>query len=521
MTLRWYAGPKSDALVYNPNTGLPVVGDTGTVWLDKAATLAATGLVDGVEAPIGSNTVTADAYGYVQLFGIDTDPVVEKVWVDFTGGTGLTIAMECNDRASYRADDADLAITVTSGELIGDDLILTRVNGTVINAGYVKGDPGVDGSNVLPTDTAIANAVNTPASETAVALNGKYAQQVDVYDKTASDGKFEKRTHVTVGTGGDYATLDLGIAAYPAGGVDIELMAGTHTLAAPISATAVPNVTIRGQGREVTTINCAGGFIVARSNCNQWTIRDLKISRNAGTNTDDGIDVDYPRRWSVRGCWLTGFGGSTIHYRGGIHSEIRFNYIAAQDSTNTNGLAGIHIEKSLALVVSTSIITEANYVGAGVQYGILVKNSNFGSVFTGDVAEACAVGMRFEVAFGEIHSPYTEANTVGIEMHDSLMIVSNPREIPVLTWAVQASSDRRPLFIGRNYINPGKAIIFGNTTGAVVDPALAPSIRWGTGSPESVYTAVVGSTYHRTDGGAGTTFYVKESGTGNVGWIAK
>ncbi len=45
--------------------------------------------------------------------------------------------------------------------------------------------------------------------------------------------------------------------------------------------------------------------------------------------------------------------------------------------------------------------------------------------------------------------------------------------------------------------------------------------RFGSGSPESVVTAPVGAVYHRTDGGAGTSFYVKESGTGNTGWIAK
>lgn len=43
----------------------------------------------------------------------------------------------------------------------------------------------------------------------------------------------------------------------------------------------------------------------------------------------------------------------------------------------------------------------------------------------------------------------------------------------------------------------------------------------GSGTPESVVTADVGSTFHRTDGGAGTSFYVKESGTGNTGWVAK
>ena len=43
----------------------------------------------------------------------------------------------------------------------------------------------------------------------------------------------------------------------------------------------------------------------------------------------------------------------------------------------------------------------------------------------------------------------------------------------------------------------------------------------GTGSPESVVTASVGSTFRRTDGGAGTSFYVKESGSGASGWVGK
>jgi hypothetical protein len=43
----------------------------------------------------------------------------------------------------------------------------------------------------------------------------------------------------------------------------------------------------------------------------------------------------------------------------------------------------------------------------------------------------------------------------------------------------------------------------------------------GTGSPNTVVTAPVGSIYHRLDGGAATSFYVKESGTGNTGWVGK
>ena len=37
----------------------------------------------------------------------------------------------------------------------------------------------------------------------------------------------------------------------------------------------------------------------------------------------------------------------------------------------------------------------------------------------------------------------------------------------------------------------------------------------------SLVAAAVGSIYSRTDGGASTSLYVKESGSGNTGWVAK
>ena len=48
-----------------------------------------------------------------------------------------------------------------------------------------------------------------------------------------------------------------------------------------------------------------------------------------------------------------------------------------------------------------------------------------------------------------------------------------------------------------------------------------PITKSGMGSPEGVLTANQGSIFMRTDGGAGTTFYVKETGSGNTGWVGK
>jgi hypothetical protein len=56
---------------------------------------------------------------------------------------------------------------------------------------------------------------------------------------------------------------------------------------------------------------------------------------------------------------------------------------------------------------------------------------------------------------------------------------------------------------------------------AIIDSTSGASIRWGAGSPEGVVTAPVSSVFVRTDGGAVTTLYIKESGAGNTGWVAK
>lgn len=60
------------------------------------------------------------------------------------------------------------------------------------------------------------------------------------------------------------------------------------------------------------------------------------------------------------------------------------------------------------------------------------------------------------------------------------------------------------------------------TQGAMQLNSTGPIWTSCTGTPEAQVSAPVGSMCTRTDGGAGTTLYVKESGgTGNTGWVAK
>ena len=48
-----------------------------------------------------------------------------------------------------------------------------------------------------------------------------------------------------------------------------------------------------------------------------------------------------------------------------------------------------------------------------------------------------------------------------------------------------------------------------------------PFLSSGNGTPEAAVTAPVGSMYIRRNGGAATCLYIKETGTGNTGWVAK
>lgn len=62
--------------------------------------------------------------------------------------------------------------------------------------------------------------------------------------------------------------------------------------------------------------------------------------------------------------------------------------------------------------------------------------------------------------------------------------------------------------------------------GAITNPllidagTLVQELR-GTGTPEGTVAANIGSRFARKNGGSGTSLYVKESGTGNTGWVGK
>lgn len=116
---------------------------------------------------------------------------------------------------------------------------------------------------------------------------------------------------------------------------------------------------------------------------------------------------------------------------------------------------------------------------------------------------------------------------------DEFRIAGGGAKIRLTTNGCEIASDRQVLFsstssslgakdagVARDAVNRVR-ISNGSTGYGQLALQSNVIILAGSGDPNSVVTASVGSLYLRTDGGAGTTLYVKESGTGNTGWAAK
>jgi hypothetical protein len=75
-------------------------------------------------------------------------------------------------------------------------------------------------------------------------------------------------------------------------------------------------------------------------------------------------------------------------------------------------------------------------------------------------------------------------------------------------------------FRHRTMDNPAPNLLFAQVSSAAGNSIVYDTLS-GTGSPEGVVTAEVGTMYLRLDGSTSTTAYFKTSGSGNTGWTAK
>ena len=185
---------------------------------------------------------------------------------------------------------------------------------------------------------------------------------------------------------------------------------------------------------------------------------------------------------------------------GALNSSFVFADLATYTADNATftlgGHTGLTTAPTFGIIGASGVMNVTGVVGVNV--GATV---NTGATIT------TLRGIQVGVATGA----GTVTTQVGIQIAalskatNNTAILYGTTTAPSGNWGIYQASTTTNLFSG--------PLMFGSASG--------PTMRSGSGTPEAAITAPVGSLYVRTDGGASTTLYVKESGSGDTGWVAK
>lgn len=170
------------------------------------------------------------------------------------------------------------------------------------------------------------------------------------------------------------------------------------------------------------------------------------------------------------------------------------------------------------------------HVRAGIQAGAGATNFTTGSA---DLTEVrLQVGSSTAVAVTDGTAPGTYGPGEMYETNGALIVAANQGGVSGATpyleldgatgaaWLIASSAGVDKSLVRIDGGNNGNINLVPAGSGSIIVEATA-KLKAGSGTPEGNVTAPVGSIYLRTNGGAGTTFYVKESGSGNTGWVGK
>ena len=193
----------------------------------------------------------------------------------------------------------------------------------------------------------------------------------------------------------------------------------------------------------------------------------------------------------------------------------------------------------------TNCVTFQNFTGVGKVSNALISGNNF----IATVSTAKGINLQSSGAGTTINSNFFNGTIVGVFLDEitgamSLTVSNNnfkTGDYGCRAFSTVPATVSQLYNYSNTYINVSNTIWTGNAnvtlsndvvsinnivfnTGAklnIIDQATNLLTQYGTGTPEGSIIAAIGSVYYRTNGGAGTTLYVKESGTGNTGWVGK
>lgn len=210
-----------------------------------------------------------------------------------------------------------------------------------------------------------------------------------------------------------------------------------------------------------------------------------------------------------------------------------------------------HSKKLASLSADAALFADGGYIQlGGIADGVMIN------AFPSDSAQVILRNIQFtentrsprpRVRFGPSEKDVVVGQNFRVKVLDCTGLYPDQFQLAGRLWAevpesrgeveFQGSADQAYHFHNFLRMKPASAQMLDT---ARVDLAVADNapatinapgplgIQWtsakvyaGSGSPENAIAATIGSLYLRTDGGTGSTLYVKESGAGKTGWVTK
>lgn len=256
----------------------------------------------------------------------------------------------------------------------------------------------------------------------------------------------------------------------------------------------------------------------AGNEANYWKLEDVRISE-----FNRGIDLYWTWDAEIISCYVNECGSGLV----ASNDVNTLTILGGGWNSNSNHLH--HIGSPSTATVTSGWRVMSTFEGGGT--AVVATNQYFvGNLFTGCYFEGLT-NYAFKVKNAKkltidgclfdnpgITNIYLETAYTPT-VRDCIFLGGT--QIPLYTDSATAGfiydgnrhdySAQQPLISSTSYTrNDGGSLVLNGQ-----------SISTGSGSPESVVTAPVGSIYLRSDGSTSTTLYVKTSGTGNTGWTAK
>jgi hypothetical protein len=154
----------------------------------------------------------------------------------------------------------------------------------------------------------------------------------------------------------------------------------------------------------------------------------------------------------------------------------------------------------------------------GYRNGISFSNADNNSASNNVISNSSSHGIAHISGSSNLISGNVSTNNTdsGIEILAGSNIVINMNNCNNNSaYGIVLAPGASNCFVNWNITQNNTTANYANNGGTAI------STSFGTGTPEASVTASVGSQFLRTNGGGSTTLYIKESGTGNTGWVGK